>query len=247
VDFALWSAAEMEDWLFPDDIASGALLDEGDSIRIDRPAGVWSLTFRVEPGACVLFSGVTVRAGEETLLTYGFPSPGTLTLRVCGPDGAPVKDARITIAATGGEIGDTGADGVLVDDSVGRDVDCPCGVQVLRVIARDFAPFVTRAVDLGRDNEVEVRLVPGGRVRGTIVDDEGAPVVDGFVVILPEIGPALFEACIYDDGTFEFNQALAPGPVRLRFDLPGRDRFTETAEVREGEVTDLRLTAPPPR
>jgi hypothetical protein len=245
-EFAGYDAPAMDDAGFSD-YDYGTLLDEGDSVRIDCPAGVWWIAFRVEPGAFVLFSGVTVRAGEETPLTYDFPSPGTLTVRVCGPDGEPVPHALVTIAETGGEMGATGRDGVLVDDSAGGGEQCPCGVHALRVIAEGFAPFVTPAVDLGRDNEVEVRLAPGGRVRGTVVDGEGAPVGDGIVEVLPEIGIPLFEAHLDDNGTFEIEQTLAPGPVRLRFDLPGRDRFTETAEVREGEVTELRVTAPPPR
>ncbi|MGE5232925.1 MAG: carboxypeptidase regulatory-like domain-containing protein [Acidobacteriota bacterium] len=64
---------------------------------------------------------------------------------------------------------------------------------------------------VGEKAKVEIRL-PDTRVRGTVVDPEGAPAAGAQVLLLDDVGPA--RATTAEDGTFRF-LGVSPGDVLL--------------------------------
>lgn len=115
--------------------------------------------------------------GLALALAYRIP------VRVISPDGAPVAGARVTVgyASVGllQQVGETGPDGQV---AVGPTVPGP---YVVRADADGFLPSETLNVDLGASPlpTQTLTLVRPGRIRGTVVDEDGRGVADASIVV----------------------------------------------------------------
>ena len=115
--------------------------------------------------------------GLALALAYRIP------VRVISPDGAPVAGARVTVgyASVGllQQVGETDVDGAAAPGPM-----VP-GPYVVRADADGYLPSETLSVDLGPTPlpTQTLTLVRPGRIAGTVIDDEGRPVVEARIVV----------------------------------------------------------------
>lgn len=236
----IWATSWLEDDILPAD--SAYVLAQHNGFRIDCPVGVYTVAFRLEPGEWVLYPEVGVEAGRETTLTYAFPRSGHLEGWVHTAEGDPIPDAEITVARTGGHLAWTDAEG-RIETYRGTDSKTPTGRYRLRVRAEGFAPALTRPVDLRKSEHLDVTLEPGVGVSGILLDAVGTP-VKGRVGWLTDLGPPVYEVETEEDGTFELEGSLPPGPARLVVRVEGREPYVQTIDVSMGKTTRVRLQLP---
>lgn len=95
---------------------------------------------------------------------------------------------------------------------------------------------------------VELRLSPGARLTGRVVDPQGAPVAEARVTVAREPGGPLPQASAESgvDGVFEL-AGLPPGPYRLRADAAGWPSWSspESLALAEGQSRDVQVELEP--
>jgi hypothetical protein len=230
-------ASELQRQTFLSPKVRGFVTDEGSSIRIDCPAGTWPLVFGMWPGESVLYPRVTVRSGEETILSYDFPESPPVELRTLGPMGEPVKGALICVAETlAGDL-ESGTGGET-DASEGYWFGAiPAGTGHLLVRADGYAPAVHGPLDLWAPLRIDLRLGVGAKVRGRLLCPSGEP-IDGTVGWQPAGGPLFAETDRIDqNGSFTLPSLLPQGRQTLVALVEGRAPVKQVVEVPgSGEV-----------
>jgi len=148
--------------------------------------GVYGLVATVEAGAPgeqeyasipLENLGPGTEVGLALALAYRIP------VRVISPDGSPVSGARVTVgyASVGllQQVGETGADGQV---AIGPIVPGP---YVVSADADGYLPSETLSVDLGATPlpVQTLTLLRPGRIAGTVIDEDGAPVAEASIVV----------------------------------------------------------------
>jgi len=228
----LWRPPCFEDAML-ENVGGEYVLADGDGYRIDCAVGTYDVAFRLEPGAWALYRDVRVVAGKETRLAYDLPRCGRLEAWVRDETGAPVEDAEVSVADTGGFLGTTDEHGHLstaIDDDY-RDRVVPAGVAILRVDAEGRPPVWTRPLDLRGDVAIDVTLEHGVQVGGVVRDASDRPVHPALVGWRAGRSPILYESQTNEDGRFELYGSLPPGEARLVVQVEGRAPFETRIEV----------------
>jgi hypothetical protein len=147
---------------------------------------------------------------------------------VAAAGGAPVSGATVSASGLDGASATTGPDGAF-RLLAGR----PGGWTFLQARATGFADAWAMAVvtaDGSEDEEIEIRLEKGGRIRGTVRDTRGNPVAGASVAAAPSPGGGGFRsfdrtpACISGpDGAYSLEGVEAGGfyGVRAGVSPPG--------------------------
>jgi protocatechuate 3,4-dioxygenase beta subunit len=164
--------------------------------------------------------------------------------RVFAPDGKPLDDARATASFTAWTFAPCHTDGSF---EIG---DLVPGKYALMLWHWDYAPVVFGPVHLEADEVlrgVEIKLTPGGVVRGTVRDQQGKPVNTAYVSVsrvdvpkddLDELAVELLKRPMWEEtfGEGEYSSdALSPGKYRIATRLCLRD---QVVEVRIGETLE---------
>jgi len=222
----------------------GFSTDEGTSIVIHCPAGIYPFACRMEPGGWLYLPGVEVRAGKETVVRYGFPRYGRLKLKVTGSDGRPLEQVQVRVMETDTGLDFDRRDGVFHWQTYYAPEFVPAGWCRLVVEGPDDwdGTAVCGPVDLSKNSELEVRLARGGRVHGTILDHAGRPVA-GTIAWWPAGGDPCLLQWTRNGQADEF-PALPPGPQRFLFWSDIHEPTTVTVNVVAGEVTEFTIVVP---
>ncbi len=145
---------------------------------------------------------------------------GRLTVRVVGPDGSPVPEAQLRLSRNWNRVGEpmkTGPEGTAAFP------DRLLGPHDLLVQAQGFALQQT-SVDVKPDlPPVEIRLEPGGVIRGRIVDTAGNPVPEVRLIIehwRNYYSGILWESATDAEGRFAWREAPS-GVIHFHLGKPG--------------------------
>lgn len=187
------------------------------------PPGTYSIRVDSASHAPFLTSRLVVHAGEETVADLELDAPKTISGRVVGPDGEPVRasieavDLKAPTIQRGRRSARTDQSGRFVLDALHH------GPYRLRISAPRFAAAAREDVRAPTEN-IEVVLRPFGSMVGRVVDKETGDAVSRFrVSAIPlEVGMRLEETLRpwtveSADGRFERND-IPPGPYRLTID-----------------------------
>jgi protocatechuate 3,4-dioxygenase beta subunit len=164
-----------------------------------------------------------VNAGSEPI-DWTVEPTGAVKGEVVDPSGQPV-DSFAVVARSLGDLGQSwgsprakGTVGAFRIDGV------PPGRYALRVSAPDLADAVVSDLVVEAEQTVEagrIRLGPAGRVRGTVLDEDGRPVADAEVTTWSQrnyesgnLSHRAPQAHTFPDGSFEIG-GLDPGPVMI--------------------------------
>lgn len=191
---------------------------------------------RVSRGMAEVIRHVDLPAAQPLTVTWG---TGLLRVKVTAGD-EPVADATVRLkneALNSSRQLSTGPDGIAR-----LEVASPERLLV-QVTAPNFAPAPPRVVELGNEPEVELefQLVPGGSIRGRVVDAEGKPIAGASVSgrVVPVRGesdwPDPAEVTSDGDGRFTLSN-VAERPHRLWVSHPEFQGNTSVTATPGGEA-----------
>ncbi|WP_442813550.1 MFS transporter [Streptomyces sp. NBC_01244] len=172
--------------------------------------GRYALSVR-GPGSYVLIAAagghqpqaVSVTVGERPVeLDVVLGGAGRLAGTVVTADGAPVRDAAVTLTDVRGEVVSstrTGREGVYVISEL------VAGEYTLAASAPAFRPTALPvSVQASRETRQDVELAGGSVLRGTVRGNAGRPVEDARVTLLDAAGNVVDTLTTGSDGTFRF-------------------------------------------
>jgi len=174
----------------------------------------------------------TVTEGKRQQIELRLPHMRRIAGTVLDPDGRPVAGAWLTgVHRTGAGVSDATGHFEFASDSI------PRSDQPLRLFARHARRNLCALVRVDSDQPAEIRLVPGVRLVGRVVDPEGKPLAGVFV----RPGP------IVDSG-FTCARRDALTDANGRYECPGLPAglIRVYAQDRQGEAkTELEVKADP--
>ncbi|OAH12028.1 MFS transporter [Streptomyces jeddahensis] len=146
---------------------------------------------------------VSVTVGERPVeLDVVLGGAGRLAGSVLTADGAPVRDAVVTLTNVHGEVVATtrsGREGSYVI------TELVAGEYTLAASAPAFRPVALPvSVQASRETRQDVELAGGAVLRGTVRAGDGRPVADARVTLLDAAGNVVDTLTTGDDGTFRF-------------------------------------------
>ncbi|MER5179280.1 MFS transporter [Streptomyces sp. NPDC002896] len=146
---------------------------------------------------------VSVTVGERPVeLDVVLGGAGRLAGSVLTADGAPVRDAVVTLTNVHGEVVATtrsGREGSYVI------TELVAGEYTLAASAPAFRPVALPVtVQASRETRQDVELAGGAVLRGTVRAGDGRPVADARVTLLDAAGNVVDTLTTGDDGTFRF-------------------------------------------
>lgn len=157
-------------------------LPDGHYAFQDLPPGTYTLKALIRNTQMSTSAKVAVAAGEAKVLDVQFPDQGELaevTFLIEGPDGAPLKDAQITIykplkPVIGGQTGADGCVTLLVK---------PNRYEIRATSADDSLQWdCLREFDLSKDLEIVLSLKRKAPVELDAYDPGGVPVPEGELI-----------------------------------------------------------------
>ncbi|MER5883153.1 MFS transporter [Streptomyces sp. NPDC001941] len=146
---------------------------------------------------------VSVTVGERPVdLDVVLGGAGRLAGTVLTPDGAPVRDASVTLTDVRGEVVATTRSGREGTYTIGELV---AGEYTLAASAPAFRPAALPvSVQSSRETRQDVELAGGAVLRGTVRAGGGRPVEDARVTLLDAAGNVVDTLTTGADGTFRF-------------------------------------------
>lgn len=185
---------------------------------------------------------------------------GVLRGTVTDGDGTPIGGAMVTLKAQGSDLPIGGAPlsyrrpPMLTrrTDELGRfqfeDATTEAASLQARVVGSGLWDKTVHVPD-GGVLEVPIQLVPGGTVRGRVLDEAGTPSPAATVSVLPSIDGAMsrMETQCGEDGTFEL-RGLTPGRVEFMVkDKIWSRKLRERVLVSSDQVTEWDPILPDPK
>jgi hypothetical protein len=187
------------------------------------PPGTYSIRIDSASHAPFLTSRLVVHAGEETVADLELDAPKTISGRIVGPEGEPIRaeieavDLKAPTIQRGRRSARTDQSGRFVLEALHH------GPYRLRISAPGFAGTAREDVR-PPVSSIEIVLRPFGGMLGRVVDKETGDAVPRFrVSAIPlEVGMRLEESLRpwtveSADGRFE-RRGIPPGPYRLTID-----------------------------
>ncbi|MEU5362007.1 MFS transporter [Streptomyces sp. NPDC005925] len=190
---------------------------------------------------------VSVTVGERPVeLDVVLGGAGRLAGSVVTADGAPVRDAAVTLTNARGE--------VVASTRSGRDgsyvmTDLVAGEYTLAASAPAFRPAALPVgVQAARETRQDVELAGGAVLRGTVRATAGRAVEDARVTLLDAAGNVVDTLCTGPDGTFRFVDlssgdytVIAAGypPVATVLQVAGGDRAERDLQLGHENWGDL--------
>jgi hypothetical protein len=205
-------------------------------VHLSIPECTTGLFFRVPPAAFRFYPDLRVRAGERIELDYDFPLPGRIEGRVLGPDGEALAQARVMLFEFQSADETTDSEGRFLLSLRSNDAEHAVGMLRLLVTHPDCAPVLTEPFDLGRDQDLTIRLTRGGTLAGRVLGIEESvelTLLTPGAAINPVAGKG-------ENGEFEFRGRIAAGRHRIRIETEGGETWLREVEVLDGE--DARVT-----
>lgn len=159
-----------------------------------------------------------------------------------GPDGAPIRNARIDIGASRGSINEypeekANAEGKLT-------LGAAVGTQlVLTITAKGHAPELLRPLVGPNEQTINLTLQPGNLLQGTVFDGNGDPAATGQVSIDTWRGVRTLHPRLRIDGDGQFSWPDAPADALVVSVWTGSEEKSDIT-VKAGQDNIIKL--PPP-
>ncbi|MEN8150577.1 MAG: carboxypeptidase-like regulatory domain-containing protein [Planctomycetota bacterium] len=234
-----WRTTDRAPYL--DDYGSGeqgSVPDATGVVRLSAPPGRVALLFSCAGGAARIWPDLHVPAGGEVEVSYDFPEPGSLDLRVMDDGDSHVEGARIFVTGIHEHLGWTTSRGRIPEDKRGG---LPVGRVRLAITAEGRPTVWTEPLDLSAPGPITIVMPAGSAVDGILLDGEGRAVA-GRVRVLTEVDRPTAWTVTDADGTFRLPRRLAPGEHRIVIRTPGHRPKVETVRIGEGPTTTLQLS-----
>ncbi len=206
----------------------------------DLPVGYYTIRAKAVGFVETIVADVEVKKGIEPLIV-SLGRGGSISGRVVGPDGVPIKDAVIEITGNRGRT-TTGENG---DFRLNALQD---GYYSLFIKAKGYASTYSQQYHVkdGKDLSLPaITLSTGGSISGRVLDEKGNPLKDAEI---RASGPSYGSDKTKEDGSFLID-GLRPGEYHLYPNIDGYFLETRRFTVAEGKTEDvgnLSLTLSPP-
>lgn len=215
--------------------------DDGSFTLENVPAGSMTIVGEA-PGYATGRSNVTIEDGKNVEdLEIALEPAVRLAGRVTGPNGAALADAFVSmVPATSGGPMFAGRNGATTNARGEYSLDGLTAGEATILFQHEQFASARKTVNLqGRETQLDAQLAAGVAVRGTVVNDAGAPVADAQVEVM---GSTAFDRVRSGSaGEFEF-KALEAGRYRLTAEKAGyMSTLLENVDVGDGQPIRIEL------